>query len=117
MIPEQHGWVPPITRGVRIVQVLEQIPADDPVPGRMRADAIEITRAPTSAVIVRWTAGVLEPAILYHAIADADAGSDVRGIHLDELRSRVQQPDGIDTRRPRARIKNDFIVVRVTNRE
>src|SRR5262245_19705633 len=83
MAPEQYGWIPKIGGRIGVVQVFEKISADNPVLGGVSADSVEVTNS--GPVIRRWTACVLKPAILHHAIVDSDAVGHIRRIGFDEL--------------------------------
>ena len=114
MSPEQHRRIPEVSRCIRIVEVLKQVAANDPVLRRVGANPVEI--ADPRAVVARRAAGVFEPAILDDPIVDADAGVHVRGIGFDKLRAGIEQSDAIDARRLGARVKNDFVVVSIADR-
>src|SRR2546427_2978417 len=68
-------------------------------------------------MIAGWAAGVLEPAILDDTVVDSEARIDIGGIGFDELRAGVQEPDAVDMRGLRARIKDYFVVVGVADGE
>src|SRR5271157_905898 len=71
MAPEQHGGVPKIGRGVRVMEVLKQVATNDPVLCCVGADAVEVANA--CAVVPRRGAGVLEPAVFDAAVGDTEA--------------------------------------------
>ena len=68
-------------------------------------------------MIAGGTARVLKPAILDNPVIDAETGVNIRRVGLNELRTRVEQPDAIHERGLGAGIENDFIIPGVPDRQ
>src|SRR5436190_12403104 len=115
MSPEEDSGIPQISSRVRVVEILEKVGANDPIMGRVSADAVEV--ANSGPVVARRASRVFKPAVFDNPVVYSQSGVDIGGVGFNELRSRIQEAHAINVRRLSSRVENYLVIISVPDGE